>query len=80
MFGRWSHGTGPDNYCPVLVGALGGARWGGAAVGAAQLANCREGVVERCRRLSAELSAEGGGQAGDGALEAVAESRATAGP
>lgn len=31
--------AGPANYCPVLVGAIGGARWGRSAIPAAELAH-----------------------------------------
>ncbi|HDP79902.1 MAG TPA: hypothetical protein ENN21_03560 [Spirochaetes bacterium] len=32
--------AGPANYCPVLVGSIGGARWGAAAIPPAALAHC----------------------------------------
>lgn len=31
--------AGPDNYCPVLVGAIGGVRWGAAAIPQTALAH-----------------------------------------
>jgi len=34
--------AGPANYCPVLVGALGGARWGAKAIDSRQLRHCRD--------------------------------------
>jgi ADP-ribosylglycohydrolase len=34
--------AGPANYCPVLVGAIGGARWGARAIQAEHLAHCRD--------------------------------------
>lgn len=37
--------AGPANYCPVLVGSIGGARWGGADVGDAALAHHGELVA-----------------------------------
>ncbi len=37
--------AGPANYAPVLVGVLGGARWGGAAIPAAQLDHLRPKVL-----------------------------------
>lgn len=40
--------AGPDNYCPVLVGAFAGARFGAAAIGTQSLSHCRPGVVDRC--------------------------------
>lgn len=48
--------AGPANYCPVLVGAIGGARWGAEAIPEAALAHCRE--VERVAAV-AERLAEG---------------------
>ncbi len=33
--------AGPANYCPVLVGSIGGARWGARAVGESLLAHCQ---------------------------------------
>ena len=47
--------AGPDNYCPVLVGALAGARFGAQAIPGRFLDGCREGVVGRCRRAAACL-------------------------
>lgn len=44
--------AGPANYCPVLVGAIGGARWGSSAIPAPALAH-----VEILRRV--ETSAHG---------------------
>ncbi len=32
--------VGPSNYCPVLVGTIGGARWGAAAIQPKHLAHC----------------------------------------
>jgi ADP-ribosylglycohydrolase len=32
--------AGPANYCPVLVGAIGGARWGAASIPVRQLQHC----------------------------------------
>jgi ADP-ribosylglycohydrolase len=34
--------AGPANYCPVLVGAIGGARWGVHPIQAEHLAHCRD--------------------------------------
>jgi len=33
--------AGPANYCPVLVGAIGGARWGAATIPEGDLAHCK---------------------------------------
>ncbi|CAD7930373.1 unnamed protein product [Amoebophrya sp. A25] len=44
--------AGPDNYCPVLVGAIAGARWGACKISEKHLEHCREGVRERCRDLA----------------------------
>ena len=43
--------AGSDNYCAVLVGAIGGARWGAAHIVPEQLTHCRPGVEDRCRAL-----------------------------
>ena len=34
--------AGPANYCPVLVGSIGGARWGAGGIRAEHLAHCRD--------------------------------------
>lgn len=34
--------AGPANYCPVLVGSIGGARWGLSAIGRASYTHCQE--------------------------------------
>lgn len=47
--------AGPANYCPVLVGALGGARWGARAIPCAALAHCRD--LPRIERVAARLAA-----------------------
>ena len=47
--------AGPDNYCPVLVGALAGARFGAQGIGPAYLAHCRPQVPERCRQVAMAL-------------------------
>lgn len=48
--------AGPANYCPVLVGAIGGARWGRAAVSDATLCHCRDlrRVSEAAEALASE--------------------------
>jgi hypothetical protein len=37
---RSGRACGPANYCPVLVGAVGGARWGAASIEPRQLQHC----------------------------------------
>mmetsp|Transcript_36306 Transcript_36306/g.84816 ORF Transcript_36306/g.84816 Transcript_36306/m.84816 type:complete len:118 (-) Transcript_36306:193-546(-) len=44
--------SGPDNYCPVLVGALAGARFGAPEITPEHIAHCRPGVIERCARVA----------------------------
>ena len=48
--------AGPPNYCPVLVGAIGGARWGAAAVEERYLSHCRdkERVLSMAKKLVRE--------------------------
>lgn len=46
--------AGPANYCPVLVGALGGARWGAGAIPPAALAPCRD--LPRVERVAVRLA------------------------
>merc|ERR1712008_332942 len=52
--------AGPDNDCPVLVGALAGARFGAYQIdtseGSKVLQHCREGITERCRAVAAHCS------------------------
>ncbi len=48
------HFAGPANYCPVLVGALGGARWGAGAIPPAALAHCRD--LPRVERVAVRLA------------------------
>jgi hypothetical protein len=36
--------AGPANYCPVLVGAIAGARWGASSVAESDLLHCNIGV------------------------------------
>jgi ADP-ribosylglycohydrolase len=47
--------AGPANYCPVLVGAIGGARWGASAIppGAMAHVDIRAGVEEAANELAA---------------------------
>jgi len=53
--------AGPANYCPVLVGALAGARWGVSAIPQAALAH-----VDILPRVRATAEALAGGWAKDG--------------
>lgn len=46
--------AGPANYCPVLVGSVGGARWGAAAIPDAMTAHC-EGI-DHVRQLAQVLA------------------------
>lgn len=47
--------AGPANYCPVLVGSIGGARWGRAAIPEAMLRHCE--IIDRVGRAAALLAA-----------------------
>jgi len=47
--------AGPANYCPVLVGSIGGARWGASAIHVEALAHCRD--RPRIAAAAAALSA-----------------------
>ena len=47
--------AGLANYCPVLVGAIGGARWGARGIQAEHLAHCRD--RPRIAAAAAALSA-----------------------
>ena len=51
--------AGPSNYCPVLAGAIAGARWGAAAVPAQTLAHVA--VLSRARAAADVLAAGWGG-------------------
>lgn len=48
--------AGPANYCPVLVGSIGGARWGSAAVSEAALAHHGD-LVPSIQALASDLAA-----------------------
>ena len=48
--------AGPANYCPVLVGAVAGARWGAAAIPVRMLLDCD--LLSRVRDVSARLANE----------------------
>jgi len=49
--------AGPANYCPVLVGSIGGARWGASAIHDQHLAHCRDRA--RIDAAAARLAASG---------------------
>jgi ADP-ribosylglycohydrolase len=49
--------AGPANYCPVLVGSIGGARWGARAIQAEHLVHCRD--RPRIDAAAARLAASG---------------------
>lgn len=40
--------AGPDNYCPVLVGAFAGALFGSSQISEKQVAHCKPDVCQRC--------------------------------
>ena len=46
--------AGPANYCPVLVGAIGGARWGASGIPESMTAHCE--VLPRVRRVADQLA------------------------
>jgi ADP-ribosylglycohydrolase len=48
--------AGPANYCPVLVGAMGGARWGAATIPVGMLLDCD--LPGRVRDVSDRLADE----------------------
>ena len=50
--------AGAANYCPVLVGALAGARWGASAVPPAALAHCSRADLDRVDRAAVVLLAQ----------------------
>eukprot|EP00727_Mastigamoeba_balamuthi_P011499 m51a1_g6972 hypothetical protein (312) ;mRNA; r:104964-105899 len=49
--------SGPANFCPVLVGSIGGARWGEAAVTDAALRKVDPALLRRVRAAAAALAA-----------------------
>lgn len=49
--------AGPANYCPVLVGAIGGARWGASSIPEGMMAHCE--VLTRVRRVADQLASDG---------------------
>lgn len=51
--------AGPANYCPVLVGAIGGARWGASAIPQRSLAHAD--ILPRVRATAEALAADWGG-------------------
>jgi ADP-ribosylglycohydrolase len=48
--------AGPSNYCPVLVGAIAGARYGASNVSDEVLVHCKPGVESRCHEVASQLS------------------------
>jgi len=46
--------AGPDNYCPVLVGAIGGARWGASSIDVSCLKHCKQ--LPRVYEISERLA------------------------
>lgn len=50
--------AGPANYCPVLVGSLGGARWGADSIGDRMLGHCD--LLPRVRSAAAVLASRWG--------------------
>merc|ERR1712139_391529 len=50
--------AGPDNYCPVLAGALGGALFGVQSIDSKKhLSHCRPGIEDRCIQVADRLLA-----------------------
>jgi hypothetical protein len=47
--------AGPANYCPVLVGAIGGARWGASAISQSALAHVD--ILPRVKTAAEALAA-----------------------
>jgi ADP-ribosylglycohydrolase len=45
--------AGPENYCPVLVGAIAGARWGAAAIPSVLLSHCE--ILAEVEKSAEEL-------------------------
>jgi len=48
--------AGPANYCPVLVGSIGGARWGASSIGDKMLDHCD--ILVRVRSAAASLASQ----------------------
>jgi ADP-ribosyl-[dinitrogen reductase] hydrolase len=48
--------AGPANYCPVLVGVLGGVRWGASSIPAQELASCS--LLPRIEQAADNLAAD----------------------
>ena len=46
--------AGPENYCPVLVGSIGGARWGSKSIGSLMLSHCS--LLQRVREITYGLA------------------------
>jgi ADP-ribosylglycohydrolase len=49
--------AGPENYCPVLVGAIAGARWGASEIPAYSLVHCSAEDIARVNSAAAALTA-----------------------
>lgn len=47
--------AGPENYCPVLVGSIGGARWGRGQLDEASLRHCGD-LLPRLRAVAEALA------------------------
>ncbi len=47
--------AGPENYCPVLVGSIGGARWGARSISELMLQHCA--ILPRVRSVASSLAA-----------------------
>jgi ADP-ribosyl-[dinitrogen reductase] hydrolase len=48
--------AGPENYSPVLVGAMAGARWGYRAIDQRHLSCCSRQLIDRAERLGMQMS------------------------
>ena len=46
--------AGPDNYCPVLVGSIGGAKWGVGSISHRMLGHCD--ILPRARSVAQNLA------------------------
>lgn len=47
--------AGPENYCPILVGSIGGARWGAKSISERMLKHCE--ILPRVRKAAESLAA-----------------------
>ncbi len=48
--------AGPENYCPVLVGSIGGARWGAGSISERMLEHCE--ILPRVRKAAGSLASQ----------------------